>query len=52
MRIAPVVTMTEEDRKALLKWSKGRSTPMRLVLRARIVLAAAGASPDQNLQGK
>jgi transposase len=34
--------LSNEDRKTLERWAKGRSTPARLVLRARIVLAAAG----------
>ena len=41
MRVAKAVTLTAEERTALLKWSRGRSTPARLVQRARIVLAAA-----------
>jgi transposase len=41
MRIAKVITLTDEERGTLTKWSRGRSTPARLVLRARIVLAAA-----------
>lgn len=41
MRVAPVITLTDEDRSVLERWSRGRSTPARLVLRAQIVLAAA-----------
>ena len=41
MRVAPNVTITDEDRLTLERWSRGRSTPARLVLRARIVLRAA-----------
>jgi transposase len=45
LRIAPNVTVTDEQRKTLERWSRGRSTPARLVLRARIVLqAVAGAA--------
>jgi len=45
LRIAPHVTITDEQRKTLEQWSRGRSTPSRLVLRARIVLdAAAGVA--------
>ncbi len=40
MRVAKVITLTDEARIALTKWSRGRSTPARLVLRAKIVLAA------------
>ena len=41
MRIAPNVTITAEQRKTLEHWSRGRSTPARLVLRAQIILHAA-----------
>ena len=41
MRVAPKITLTDEQRQTLERWSHGRSTPARCVLRARIVLAAA-----------
>lgn len=41
MRVAPPVTVSEEDRVVLERWARGRRTPARLVLRAKIVLAAA-----------
>jgi transposase len=41
MRVAVVVTLTDDERETLSKWSRGRSTPARLVLRAQIVLCAA-----------
>lgn len=41
MRVAPAITLSEEDRKALESWARGRSTPARQVQRARIVLLAA-----------
>ena len=41
MRIAPTIVLSEEEREQLRAWSRGRSTPHRLVLRARIVLEAA-----------
>jgi transposase len=41
MRVAPQITLTDEQRVTLLRWSRGRSTPTRLVRRARIVLLAA-----------
>ena len=48
MRIAKIITLTDEERIALKKWSRGRSTPARLVLRAQIVLAAsAGQRNDE-----
>ena len=41
MRVAKAITLTDEERVTLTKWARGRSTPARLVLRAKIVLAAA-----------
>ncbi len=40
-RAARPVTLSDDDRKVLLQWSKGRRTPARLVRRTRIVLRAA-----------
>jgi transposase len=41
MRVAQAITISDDDRATLTKWARGRSTPARLVLRAKIVLAAA-----------
>ena len=41
MRVAVAIALTDEERTVLTKWSRGRSTPVRVVLRAKIVLAAA-----------
>ncbi|NQT87617.1 helix-turn-helix domain-containing protein, partial [bacterium] len=41
MRTAPSIVLTEDERATLTRWSKGRSTPYRLVQRAKIVLMAA-----------
>ena len=41
MKTAPVITLSADERQTLAAWSRGRSTPTRLVLRAKIVLAAA-----------
>ena len=41
MRVAPAVVLSEEERGTLVRWSRGRSTPARLVVRAKIVMAAA-----------
>ena len=41
MRMAPLVELTEAEQGTLAKWSHGRSTPARLVLRAKIILLAA-----------
>lgn len=48
MRVATPIQLTVQERTTLERWSRGRSTPSRLVLRARIVLAAAaGKRNDQ-----
>ena len=47
MRIAVSITLTDEERKTLTKWSRGRRTPARLVLRARIALAASEGHQNQ-----
>lgn len=41
MRIARAIVLTANERVTLTKWSRGRSTPARLVQRAKIILAAA-----------
>jgi transposase len=41
MRVAPKVIVTDEQRMMLQRWARGRSTPARLVRRAKIVLLAA-----------
>jgi transposase len=41
LRVAPNITVTDEERRVLQQWSRGRSTPARLVLRSQIVLRAA-----------
>ena len=41
MRVACVIQLTEDVQKTLESWSRGRSTPARLVSRAMIVLLAA-----------
>jgi len=47
VRIAAAIILDDADRELLQRWSRGRSTPARLVLRASIVLRAAdGARND------
>jgi transposase len=45
--VAPQITLSDKDRQVLQRWARGRSTPARLVLRARIVLAAAEGKRNQ-----
>lgn len=49
MKIAPEVTLTDEERGTLDRWSRGRSTPVRLVLRAKIVLLAAAGKLNKEI---
>jgi transposase len=49
MRVAPAITLTDEDRQTLERWSHGRSTPVRQVLRASIVLAAAQGKENRTI---
>lgn len=49
MRVAKAITLTDEERTTLLKWSRGRSTPARLIQRAQIVLAAADGQENKEI---
>ena len=49
MRIAPSIMLTDEEQNILTRWSRGRSTPTRLVLRAQIVLLAASGMPNKQI---
>ena len=49
MRRAPQIDLNDEDRKTLLQWSRGRSTPSRLVQRAKIVLLAAEGQENKQI---
>lgn len=49
MRVAAAILLTDEERTALVKWAQGRSTEARLVLRAKIVLAAADGATNKQI---
>lgn len=49
MRIASSIELTDQERTTLSKWSRGRSTPARLVLRAKIVLLAAEGRTNKEI---
>ena len=49
MKIAPKIALTDEERTVLERWSRGRSTPARLVLRSKIVLLAAEGKMNQKI---
>src|SRR3954471_18053594 len=46
MRVAPPVVLTEDQRRTLHQWARGRSLPARQVERARVVLLAAAGKQD------
>jgi len=51
MRVAAAIELSDVERATLERWSRGRATPSRLVLRAKVVLAAAaGERNDQIAQ--
>lgn len=47
MRVAPPIELSPGERSRLETWSRGRSTPQRLVLRAQIILRAAEGKENQ-----
>jgi transposase len=47
MRRAPAIELTDEERKTLDSWARGRRTEARLVLRAKIVLLAATGAQNK-----
>ena len=49
MRVAKAIELSDDDRTTLTKWSRGRSTPTRLVIRAKIVLAAAKGAENKDI---
>ena len=46
MRVAPPVTLTQDQEQTLQQWARGRSLPARQVERARIILLAADGKQD------
>lgn len=49
MRVATPIHLSADERFTLERWARGRSTPSRLVLRARIVLAAAAGRRNDRI---
>ncbi len=49
MRKAPTIELSEADLDTLTHWSRGRSTPVRLVLRSKIVLLAAEGRENREI---
>jgi len=49
MRVAIPIVVSVEDQRTLERWSRGRSTPARRVVRAKIVLAAAAGKQNKQI---
>jgi transposase len=49
MKVACVITLSDEERVSLEKWARGRRTPVRLVTRANIVLLAAQGRANKDI---
>ena len=49
MKMAPVITLSDEERKTLEAWSRGRSTQARRVSRAKVVLMAADGMTNESI---
>src|SRR6266704_970009 len=52
MRVAAPVILSDRERDQLLSWSRGRSTPHRVVLRSKIVLMAAEGIQNKEIAEK
>lgn len=52
MRIAAAISLSTDEQTTLEAWARGRRTPARLVLRARIVLAAARGLQNQEISAE
>ncbi len=49
MRIAPSFHLADAERTQLQQWARGRRTPARLILRAKIVLLAADRQDNRHM---
>lgn len=49
MRVACKITLTDDERRTLERWSRGRRIPARLVMRAKIVLLAADGLQNKEI---
>ncbi|MEY3175830.1 MAG: hypothetical protein RLZZ436_3744, partial [Planctomycetota bacterium] len=49
MRVAKPIVLTDDERRSLLQWARGRKTPARLVQRAKIVLAATEGKENKDI---
>jgi transposase len=49
MRLAPTVTLTDDQRQELQRWARGRNVEHRLVIRAKIILLAADGKLNKDI---
>ena len=49
MRIAPHIELTDDERVLLQQWARGRRTPVRLALRAKMMLLAADGQENRHI---
>jgi transposase len=49
MRVACPIVLTDDEQKTLQRWSRGRSVPVRLMARSRIVLLAASGEMNRDI---
>ncbi len=49
MKSAPRITLTDQERDTLTRWSRGRRTPVRLTQRSQIVLLAAEGKMNKDI---
>jgi transposase len=49
MRVASPIQLTDEERQTLERWARGRRTPARVVLRAKIVVRAAAGALNKDI---
>jgi transposase len=49
MKAAPAIPLSDSDRQVLERWARGRTTPARLVLRAKITLLAASGMLNKEI---
>ena len=52
MRVAPVIELAEEERKTLTKYSRGRNTPAKVVLGAKLIVPAAEGFQNKVIAAK
>jgi hypothetical protein len=49
VRVAPKIIVNDEGRQTLDRWARGRRTPVRIMLRTKIVLLAAEDKENKDI---